>query len=37
VIGQAFDLASRFVSKTSLMLFVLAFWATLFYSWSRSF
>jgi hypothetical protein len=37
VIGQAFDLASRFVSKTSLMLFVLAFWAFLFYSWSRSF
>jgi hypothetical protein len=37
VIDQAFDLASRFVSKTSLMLFVLAFWATLFYSWYRSF
>jgi hypothetical protein len=37
MIGQAFDLASRFVSKTSLMLFVLAFWATLLYSWYRSF
>lgn len=37
MIGQAFDLASRFVSKTSLMLFVLAFWALLLYSWYRSF
>ena len=37
MIGQAFDLASRFVSKTSLMLFVLAFWAVLLYSWYRSF
>ena len=34
---QAFDLAARFASKSALLLFVLAFWGLLLYSWYRSF
>ena len=34
---KAFDLASRFVSSHFVMLFVLAFWGLLLYSWYRSF
>ena len=36
-IGVISHLAARFASKSALLLFVLAFWGLLLYSWYRSF